>query len=190
MPTELLRETEKEVLYRHAFTGHERDEVGLTVMDDLDCTVLFAVDRDVKRVVEDHYPEAHYMAAMASVWRHLHRRGTPGGGCARLYACFHDRQLDIFSYGQNRFKFCNAFDGRDAHDALYYMLYVWKLLGFEPNRDELFLLGDVPEGQWLAEEVRKYVQRVRTASPAADLNLSAAVEGMPFDLTTLFTRER
>ena len=37
---------------------------------------------------------------------------------------FHDKQLDIFSFQQNRFKFCNSFETSRAHDSLYFLLYV------------------------------------------------------------------
>lgn len=191
VPAGLFAEEEKETLFHHAFTGHEQDEVDFTVMDDLNCVVLFAVNRNLKSVIADHYPEARYMAAMAPVWRHLHQKSYLGGH-AKLYGYFHDRRLEIFSYGQNRFKFCNAFDGHDAHDALYYLLYVWKQLGMQIGSDELFLAGEIPEQQWLTEEAGKYVQRAYVIRPAGEFNRAPVTQiaGMPYDLMTLFVKGR
>lgn len=191
VPAGLFQEAEKETLFRHAFTGCEQDEVRFTVMDDLNCVVLFAVNRNVRSVIADHYPGARYMAAVAPVWRHLHQRSYLGGH-AKLYGYFHDRRLEVFSYGQNRFKFCNTFDGRDAHDALYYLLYVWKQLGMQADSDELFLVGELPEGQWLVEEAKKYVQHAHVIRPSSDFNRAAVtqMEGMPYDLMTLFVKGR
>lgn len=191
VPTEQFKEQEKEILFRHAFTNHEQDYVGYTVMDDLNCVVLFAINRNLKSVIADHYPEARYMAAVAPVWRHLHQRSYMGTK-AKLYCYFHDQRMEVFCYGQNRFKFCNAFDGRDAHDALYYLLSVWKQLGMKVGHDEMFLVGDIPEQQWLIEELKKYVQRAYVILPTGDFNRSAVtqIEGMPYDLMTLFVKGR
>ncbi len=191
VPTGLFKEAEKETLFRHAFTGRDQDEVGFTVMDDLNCVVLFAVNRNIKSVMADHYPEARYMAAMAPVWRHLHQQSYLGGN-TKLYGYFHDQRLEVFCYGQNRFKFCNTFDGRDAQDALYYLLYAWKQLGLQAESDALFLVGDLPEGQWLVEEARKYVQHAHVIRPSSDFNRAAVTQiaGMPYDLMTLFVKGR
>ena len=114
------------------------------------------------------------------------------GTKAKLYCYFHDQRMDVFCYGQNRFKFCNAFDGRDAHDALYYLLSVWKQLGMKVGHDEIFLVGDIPEQQWLIEELKKYVQPACVILPTGDFNRSAVtqIEGMPYDLMTLFVKGR
>ena len=110
----------------------------------------------------------------------------------KLYAYFHDRHMEIFSYGQNRFKFCNSFDVRDPHDALYYLLYTWKQIGLQAERDEIHMVGSIPEGDWLAEELKKYIKRVYTINPAGDFNRATVtqIEGMPYDLMTLFVKGR
>lgn len=191
VPTELFREEEQRTIFLHTFTGHEQDEVVNTVLPDLNCVVVFSINRDLKLVIDDHFQHPHYIAAVAPVWRHLHQRSYMGVR-AKLYGYFHDRQLNIFSYGQNRFKFCNTFDARDAHDSLYYLLYVWKQLGLQAEHDEVHLVGDIPEQDWLMEELQKYIKRVYTINPAGDFNRSAVtqIEGMPYDLMTLFVKGR
>lgn len=191
VPTELFREEEQRTIFLHTFTGHEQDEVVNTVLPDLNCVVVFSINRDLKLVIGDHFQHPHYIAAVAPVWRHLHQRSYMGVR-AKLYGYFHDRQLNIFSYGQNRFKFCNTFDARDAHDSLYYLLYVWKQLGLQAEHDEVHLVGDIPEQNWLMEELQKYIKRVYTINPAGDFNRSAVtqIEGMPYDLMTLFVKGR
>lgn len=191
VPTEQFQESEKETLYHHAFTRCEQDVVEYTVMDDLHCVVLFAINRALRSVITDHFPRARFMAAIAPVWRHLHQRSYMGVR-SKLYGYFHDQRLDIFCYGQNRFKFCNSFDGRDAHDSLYYLLYVWKQLGLQSNHDEMYLVGNLPESDWLSNEIKKYVQRGYVIHPSGDLNRAAVtqIEGMPYDLMTLFVKGR
>ena len=75
-----------------------------------------------------------------------------------------------------------------AHDALYFILYVWKQLGFNHETDELHLVGAMPDEQWLAEHLHIYLQRVFVISPKADFgNLPAArIKNMPYDLMALY----
>ena len=88
---------------------------------------------------------------------HLHQRSFTGHR-SKIYGYFHDKQLDICSFQQNRFKFCNSFETSRAHDSLYFLLYVWKQLNLKPEHDEIHILGDIPEQEWLLQEMRRYVK--------------------------------
>ena len=191
VPIEEFQEKDQRTLYLHSYQGHEQDEIVNTVLPDLNCVAVFSINRDIKLVLEDHFESPRFIATVAPVWRHLHQRSYMGVR-AKLYGYFHDRHLNIFSYGQNRFKFCNTFDARDVHDSLYYLLYVWKQLGLQAEHDEIHLVGDIPEQEWLMEELQKYIKRVYTINPVGDFNRSSVtqIEGMPYDLMTLFVKGR
>ena len=191
VPIEAFREDEQRVLYLHTFQGHEQDEIVHTVLPDLNCVAVFCVNRDLKLVIDDHFQQPAFIAAIAPVWRYLHQRSYMGVR-GKLYAYFHDGRMEVFGYGQNRFKFCNVFDVKDAHDGLYFLLYVWKQIGLQAEHDELHMVGDIPERNWLTEELQKYLKRVYVINPAGDFNRSAVtqIEGMPYDLMTLFVKGR
>jgi hypothetical protein len=144
VPSNLFEEEESEALYRHAFTSVEQQLVMHTVLPDLNAVVLFAVQKDMRSVIADHFSEVHYTAAIAPVWRHLHQRSYTGQH-EKLYGYFHDRRMEVFSYAQNRFKFCNSYAVNNPNDALYYLLAVWKQLTMDAEHDELHLVGDIAE---------------------------------------------
>lgn len=191
IPIEMFHEEDQRTLYLHSFQGHEQDEVTHTVLPDLNSVAVFCVNRDLKLVLDDHFNQLTFIAAVAPVWRYLHQRSYIGVR-DKLYAYFHDRHMEVVSYGQNRFKFCNTFEARDVHDALYYLLYAWKETGLQAERDEIHLVGDIAEQEWLTTELQRYVKRVYVINPAGDFNRSAVtqVEGMPYDLMTLFVKGR
>lgn len=190
-PIELFHEEEQRTLYLHSYEGHEQDEIAHTVLPDLNCVAIFSVNRDLKLVLDDHFTQPTFIAAIAPVWRYLHQRSYVGVR-EKLFAYFHDRHMEVFSYGQNRFKFCNTFEARDAHDALYFLLYTWKQISLQADRDEMHLVGDIYEQEWLMGELQKYIKRVYTINPSGDFNRSAVtqIEGMPYDLMTLFVKGR
>jgi len=190
-PIELFHEEEQRTLYLHSYEGHEQDEIAHTVLPDLNCMAIFSVNRDLKLVLDDHFTQPTFIAAIAPVWRYLHQRSYVGVR-EKLFAYFHDRHMEVFSYGQNRFKFCNTFEAHDAHDALYFLLYTWKQISLQADRDEMHLVGDIYEQEWLTGELQKYIKRVYTINPSGDFNRSAVtqIEGMPYDLMTLFVKGR
>jgi len=190
-PVELFDESKMVETYRHAFPYAGPETVLYNVLPDLNAVAVFSMNRDLKLVVDDRFQDVQYIAAMTPVWRHLHQRSFTGQR-NKLYGYFHDQAVDIFAFQKNRFKFCNRFETRRAHDALYFMLYVWKQLMLSQEHDEMHLVGDIPDGEWLVEELKRYVSKTYVINPSADFNRAPAtqIKDMPYDLMTLFTRGR
>lgn len=190
-PVELFDEQTMNEEYHHAYPYTEQEAVLYNVLPDLNAVTVFAMNRDLKTVIDDRFEDVQYIAALTPVWRHLYKRSFTGQR-GKLYGYFHDRKVDVFAFRQNRFKFCNQFDTNHAHDALYFLLYVWKQLMLDAEQDEMHLVGDIPEREWLTEELRKYIQKVYVINPSADFNRAPAtqINGMPYDLMTLFTKGR
>ena len=191
VPVEQFKEADAATLYAHAFTKGEQLSVVYNVLPDLNAVAVFGINKDLQLVINDHFSDVRLIHAVAPVWRYLHQRSFTGHR-SKLYGYFHDRQLDIFSFNQHRFKFCNAFDTIRAHDSLYFLLYVWKQLNLQPEHDEMHIVGDIPEREWLLQELRKYLQRAYVINPTAEFNRAPATEfsDMPFDLMTILTKGR
>ena len=191
VPTDLYEEDDCNMIYAHSFPELTSDAVLTNVLPDLSAVALFSVNKDLRMVITDHLPSARFICAVAPVWRYLHRRSFTGVR-NKLYGYFHDKRLDVFSFNQNRFKFCNSFDSANAHDSLYFLLYVWKQLMLKPEHDEIHLVGDIPERYWILAELKRYLQRAYIINPSGDFNRSpvAQIKGMPYDLMTYFIKGR
>jgi len=191
VPVEQFQEQDMSEMYRHAFPGREQEAVLYNVLPDLNAVTVFSMNKDLKLVVDDNFSGSQFVVAMSPVWRHLYQRSFTGAR-AKLYGYYRERRLDIFAFQKNRFKFCNQFEVHHAHDVLYFLLYVWKQLMLQPEYDELHLVGDLPDQEWLVDEVRRYVQKAYVINPSAEFNSAPAtqVKGMPFDLMTLLTKGR
>ena len=189
IPLEEFAEETCEVLYHHAITGHDNDIVLDTVLPSLNAVVTFCINKDLKTVIDDHFSDVKYAHVCTPVWNHLHRRSFIGNR-QKLFGYFHDRRLDIFAYQQNRFKFQNSYPVQRAADAVYFLLYVWKLLGFDQRRDELHLVGTLPEKDVLQEELRKYLKNVFVINPTGEFNRApiTGIKGIPYDLITHYIK--
>jgi hypothetical protein len=191
VPTDLFHEKEKTELYFHAFTKRTQQVVMHTVLPDLNSVALFSIDKDLLAVINDRMPQPSIVAAMISVWHHLHQRSYTGIH-QKLYGYFHDRQMEVFSFNKNRFKFCNTYTVNNSNNALYYLLSVWKQLGMEPEHDELHLVGDLPDEEALLNEARQFIKRVFYINPSGEFNRAPVtrIAGMPYDMMTLYVKGR
>ena len=191
VPTDCFVESEQEQLYQHAFSRQEQTTVMHTVVPSLNSVAVFAVQKDLCTVIGDAFGNVSYAAAVAPVWQHLHQRSYTDPH-QKLYAYYHDRKMEVMSYGQNRFKFYNTFTVNNPDDALYYLLSSWKQLALDPQHDELFLVGDFPDLKAMTEKAQKFVKRIYTIYPSGEFNRAAVTQiaGIPYDMVILYMKGR
>ena len=187
VPREDYEETEDfntEAMYGSVLTGHKGEEKIMREIPELDVMAVYSVNKDLKMVVSDNCENVDVMNIMLPTWRHLYKRYYQNGERRKMFAYFHDKCVDICSFEQRRINFANSFDAQHAHDALYYLLFVWKQLGMNQREDDLFLIGDMPHRDWLMNRIATYITRTHTVNPVADLNRSplANIKGMPYDM--------
>ena len=189
VPVELFEESKMVEMFYHAYPQKQQEVVLYNVLPDLNAVAVFAINKDLKLVLDDNFADVKLMVAMTPVWKYLHRRSFTGAR-NKMYSYAHDQKLDIFSFHQNRFKFYNQFEASRPQDAQYFLLYIWKQLQLSAEHDELHLVGDISEE--LVTELRRYLKNVYVINPSADFNRAPAtkIKGMPFDLITLFTKGR
>ena len=193
VPVEQFEEPLIETLFNHSFPmkDEEKRSVLYNVLPTLNAVCIFAINKDLHKVLCERFEQVQFIQAMTPVWHHLHQRSFTGHR-NKLYAYFHEKQLDIFSFQQNRFKFANTFEAAQLNDALYFLLYVWKQLRLDAHHDEIHLVGEIPEQDTLLQELKRYVQKAYIINPEADLQQASVTDiaGMPYDLMTLITKGR
>ena len=193
VPIEQFEEETINDLYTYTFApSQEPRKILFNVLPDLKTVCLFPINKDLYVVINDRYDDVQFIHALAPVWRHMHQRSFTGH-FNKLYASFlGGRQLCLFAFQQNRFKFCNTFEATHAQDALYFIVYVWKQLRMDVLHDELYLSGEVPEEEKLLKELKMYLQKVYISKHTAGFSpaLAAKLKGMPYDLMTLIVNGR
>jgi len=189
IPLELFSEAEQEQLYRHSFGDNNMITVMHYVLPELNSVALFAVNKDFRTVVTDHFTIVRFMPAVAPVWNHAHHRSYTGPK-EKLYCYFHLHTMEVFAFRQSRFRFCNSFSVSNADDALYFLLSVWKQLSMAADHDELHLSGEQPWGAELQEKAAEFLKRVYVVNPVGEYNRAPVtkISGMPYDLMTLYVR--
>ena len=78
-----------------------------------------------------------------------------------------------------------------TEDTCYYLLNVWKMLGYDQERDELHLTGDLSQQASLMGELKKYIRKIFIINPQAELHSATdtPIEEVPFDIQSLLICE-
>lgn len=194
IPMEEYDESLTEIFYNHTFPESTTAN-GLNissgraivshVMPELNCVAVFAMNKDLKMVISDHFSDVRIAPLLAPVWQHLHQRSYVGQ-TKKLFAYFHDRRLAVFGFNKNRFRFMNEFRATSVTDAAYFILYVWQQLAMNNKKDELYIVGDMQEPDALREELRKYVSNVFPINPSAEFNRAPVtkIPNVAYDIVT------
>lgn len=187
VPVDEFDEKQKDTFYQYSFEEHESDIIMHRVQPQLNAVALFPLNKDLGTVMEDNFADVRFTPVLQPVWNHLHQHSFVGIQ-KKLFAYFHDGKLDIFCFDKNRFKFFNSYATTHAKDAIYFILYVWKLLGMDQKKDELHVVGDVPDKDWFIHNTKLYIQKTYLLNPAAEFNRAPLTEikNIPFDLQALY----
>ncbi len=187
VPIEEYKPEEAEEQYGYVYTRPDGTVVASTVLPSLGSVAIYTVSKDLRTVLSDHFEEVRILPLMAHMWEFLLQRSF-GGTNKKLFAYFHDDVMEVCSFSRGRFLFVNRFDVADSHDALYYLLGVWKHIGAKAMVDDLFLLGKIPAREALVDDAKQFLRRVYYINPSADFNRAdfTQVEDMPFDMMVAF----
>ena len=187
MPIDDFGTQDIETLYHHTYHRQGNEEILSSILPDLNAIAVFAINKDLKLVIDDHFKDIRIQPLMQSVWTHLYRRSYAGPR-RKLYAYFHEKRMEVFSFQQNRFRFSNSYEATNEHDALYYLLYIWKLTGMDVEKDELYIVGDIHYQDWLIEKVKQHLKFCRVINQEVYFNNSQLAKrtDIPYDMKTIY----
>ncbi len=190
VPLEEFRRDEAAAIYDFTLgRSPEHHRVAYTILPQLECVELFAVDTDVEEVVLQYFPTARFFSSRAMLMERLMLADADAGGDhVRLYICPEDAGYSIFAYADSRLRFANTFETAAEADALYFVLNVFQQLGLAAETDHVVMVAPRRErDQQLAKQLAGYVLHVdslATTDLFPRVRLAAEPE-VPVDLMAL-----
>ena len=93
VPVEQFEEPLIETLFNHSFPmkDEEKRSVLYNVLPTLNAVCIFAINKDLHKVLCERFEQVQFIQAMTPVWHHLHQRSFTGHR-NKLYAYFHEKQ--------------------------------------------------------------------------------------------------
>lgn len=154
-----------------------------------DLVLLYGADRTFCQILLEQYPDARIQASAVPVTEFLHRRSLTGEN-RKMYVHFHDRRMDVYAFESGKFLLFNSFRCTHGSDVLYFLLYIWQQLGFDQQKDTLYLIGSAPEKEQTLTELRRFVAQVSLIYPSSEFHRAEyAKADLEFDLQASLSTE-
>lgn len=172
IPLEMFDENQAEQLFYYNFPRQEYEAVCCNLLQRNNLAVVFALDKGVRNFLLEQYPEAHFYAQATPLIACFAEKSLAGNS-RKMYAVLHADCIDIFCFERDKLLLNNSLPCTETADRVYYLLYVWKQVEFDQERDELHLSGTLREKEKLLEELRRFVRHVFVMNPIPDNELQA-----------------
>lgn len=105
---------------------------------------------------------------------------------AQMYVVLHDRMIDICCFRQGDLQMVNSFKVDQPEDILYYILYVWKQIGMDQEKDLIFIHGKPDACNRMIELLRTYLRNVALVEIPSDIYLlGREILHAPIDIIAL-----
>lgn len=190
IPFELFEDEQVETILYHSHTRNENEIVLYNILKKANVVVAFAVDKSAHWQILDQFPDAHFYCQASPLTEYLSGRSKQGNNL-KMFAYLRKSSVDVMCYDRGKVLLINNFKCSETADIIYYLLYVWKQLDFNQERDELHLMGNSPNKESVANELKQFVRQLFVISPEKEFSLNelSKVEDIPFDLQILSSCE-
>jgi hypothetical protein len=172
VPFELFEDELAEPLFYHNHSGKENETVLYNVLSRNNIAVIFGMDKSAYQFLKDQYPDARFYSQASPLSEYFSNKSRLGNS-KKMYVSLRKSAMDLFCYERGHLLLANSFDCEQTSDRVYYLLYAWKQLGFDQERDELHLSGVMAEKETFVSELRKYVLQVFIMNPETNIDMQA-----------------
>lgn len=172
IPLEFFEDEQAEIVFYHNHPKRENELVQYNILHKNNIVVLFGMDKSACTFLREQYPDAKFYSQASSFIEFFSMKSRLGN-CRKMYVHLRKDAIDVYGYERGRLLLANSFACKETADRIYYLLYIWKQLGFEQERDELHLTGALHDKEQLLPELRKFIRQVFIMNPATNLDLQA-----------------
>ena len=171
-PLDLFEEGQAELLFYHNHQKKENETVLYNILRKNNVAVIFGIDKSAQTFLNEQYPEARFYSQSTPFIDYFSVKSRLGNS-KKMYASVRKDGIDIYCFERGHLLLANSFECTHTEDRIYYLLYVWKQLEFNQERDELHLTGILPEKDVLMSELKKFILQVFIMNPATNIDMQA-----------------
>lgn len=172
IPLEFFEDEQAEIIFYHNHPKQENEIVQYNILHKNNVVVLFATDKSICSFLREQYSNVKFYSQASPLIEFFSVKSRLGNS-RKIYAHLQKESIELFAYERGRLLFANTFECKTTPDRIYYLLYVWRQLGLEQERDELHLTGNLHDKEQLLPELRKFIRQVFIMNPATNLDLQA-----------------
>ncbi|MEG1544856.1 MAG: DUF3822 family protein [Tannerellaceae bacterium] len=151
--------------------------------------LLFGMDEEVYEFCSRSLANprfVHSVTPLLCLWK----RQSSHQLSKKMYVVIHRKAMDVVCYAQGKLLFANSFEAEQSSDRLYYILHVWRQVGMNQLKDQLFLSGETVLRTGVEQTLQAYLQNIALIEiPSEAYLMGTDVAKAPADLIALATCE-
>lgn len=172
VPLEWFEDEQAKLIFNHNHTFKENEVVLYNILKKNSAVIIFGIDKSAHQFLIEQYPEARFYSQATPLTEYFAVKSRLGNS-RKMYASLRNNAIDIFCYERGHLLLANSFECRETADRVYFLLYVWKQLNFNQERDELHLTGALKDKELLMKELRKFILQVFIMNPSTNIDIQA-----------------
>ncbi|WP_303012182.1 DUF3822 family protein [uncultured Bacteroides sp.] len=172
VPADLFAEEQAELLFYHNHPKRENETVICNVLKKNNAVVIFGMDKSAYSFLNEQYPEARFYSQSTPLIEYFSVKSRLGNS-KKMYVSVRKEGIDVYCFERGHLLLANSFECKCTEDRIYYLLYAWKQLEFDQERDELHLAGILPDKEVLTNELKKFIQQVFIMNPVTNIDMQA-----------------
>lgn len=172
IPLELFEDEQTEMLFYHNHLKRENEIICYNILKKNNIVVIFGMDKSAHVFLSERFPEARFYSHTSPLIEYFSIKSRLGNS-KKMYASLRSDSIDLYCYERGQLLLANSFECHQTADQVYYLLYVWKQLGFNQERDELHLSGILAHKEALVQELRKFILQVFIMNPETNIDIQA-----------------
>ena len=181
IPFDLYEDEQTDELFYHNFPKTNNENILCNILGKSNISILFGIDKHAHQFIYDQFPKARIYSSISPLTEYFTLQSREHEG-RQMYAHLTPHQMDIFAFDHDKLMLINSFSCKLLPDQVYYLLYVWKQLGFSQEKDSLYLSGKCTHKQALLVELHKFIRQISVMESPLALQTDQEI---PFDIQTL-----
>ena len=148
VPLEHFSKSDMLAFYRLCFPGQQASvaDMQYQILPSLEVVMVFRLDRDILRIVQECYPDVKVCCADATLLEHFaamhERRPAPADSQQRdAYVRLGEKQFFVAVFSRSRLQYAASQPADNDSDRAYLLLGIWKALAMNAQRDVCHLEG-------------------------------------------------
>ena len=141
VPLVFFEEEQMETIFYQNFRKQNNEIILCNVLGKSNLVILFTIDKLTHLFLSEQLPNARFFSTISPQIEYLTNRSKLGNN-KKLYANIHGNSMDTFALDKGRLQLANSYTINNTGDCSYYLLNIWKQLGYDQEHDELHLTGD------------------------------------------------
>ncbi|MDR2388884.1 MAG: DUF3822 family protein [Tannerellaceae bacterium] len=183
-PCEWIRENQRALFLSFNFSSPEKRCLNNRVEDE-PTELIFGLSEEVYEFCARSLINPVFMHHVTSQLVMLKKQSRKGPS-NQMFVVLHHKMADISCFSSAGLLFVNSFDIEHLSDLLYYILYVWKQMGWDQLNDAVFLAGEPGLCNRLNHALQTYIRHIgRMEIPAKAYLLGGDILQAPMDLILL-----